>query len=361
MSDRTPSSSPVPRNAILVVEGEEPTRRRTGDYLDAAGHAVLRVANGSAAMGLIKRYRDELGVVLLDLEAQGVNGLDVLRHIRADASLDHLPIMVVTVDGDRDARRRAAAVGADEFLVQPIDQVELVARVRHLLHLRDLARRAVSMQGMLDTLASVIERRDRYTGDHAHRVAAFAVRAAEELGVPAGERLPMLEGAVIRDVGMVSVPDAIVLSPRALTAEERVVVEHHVLEGVAICGRLAPDSILLKVVRHHHEAWDGTGYPDHLRGEGIPLCARIVAACDAFDALVSPRPYRTAMSWAEAHRVLQEGAGSQWDPDVVQALQRVLAIDASLVEAAHVGGAQLGEMLGLWRDRLVRQVDRDAR
>jgi len=352
------SMAPVVRDAILIVKEHEPTRRLLADYLQSAGHQAVQAAGGLEAIGAISRYGNELGAVLLDLHMPGVSGFEVLRQIRSDMHLDQLPVIVVTAECDRDVRRRAAAMGADEFLPEPVDQVELVARVRHLLHVRGLWRRMISAQGMLDMLAAAIERRDRYTGDHAHRVAAFAVRTAEALGLEPQVRLPILEGAIIRDVGMVTVPDAILHSPRALSEVELTVVQRHVIEGVAICHRLDPDSILLQIVRHHHERWDGTGYPDHLRGRSIPVGARIVAVCDAFDAMVSERPYRSAMPWSEAHLALQAGAGTQWDPDAVAALQRVLASDGPLVEAAHLGGQRLTQMLTSWRDRLARQVDR---
>jgi HD-GYP domain-containing protein (c-di-GMP phosphodiesterase class II) len=174
------------------------------------------------------------------------------------------------------------------------------------------------------SLARAVEAKDRYTESHTERVA----RAARILGEAVGIGEPLLEdlylGGVIHDIGKIGVPDALLLKPGPLDADEVALMRTHVLIGEEIVRPLRSASGLLPIVRHHHERWDGLGYPDGLSGEHIPLPARIVAVCDAYDSMVSDRPYRRAMTPARAAAVLREGAGSQWDARLVSLfLQRV--------------------------------------
>lgn len=349
----------VPRDAILVVDDNDQTRSLFEAYLASAGHDVVLASGGGEAIALVGRLGPDLGAVILDVHMPVISGFDVLRSVRARSGDDHLPIIVATADGDRTTKRRAAALGADEFLSKPVDQVELVARVRHLVRLRQVSRRMVSVQGIIDGLAAAIEERDSYTEFHTLRVAAFAARTAEALDMPPEFRLPLIEGAIIHDIGMIGVPDTILQSPRVLTQEEFQLVRQHVETGVRILSSIARDSIMLQVVRHHHERYDGTGYPDSLSADRIPLAARIVAVADSFDAMTSDRPYRPGHDWDEARRLLTVDAGRQWDPQIVHAFLRSVDADPILLEAARHGGRQLRQLVHLWRERLARQVTRD--
>lgn len=344
-------------NSVLVVEDRDVDRELLATYVEIAGFPVVQASTGAEALATIERFANDLAVVLLDLHMPRISGYEVLRVVRSDSARDTLPIVVTTADDQRDARRRAAALGADEFLAKPVDQIELTARLRHLVRVRNLSRRMVSMQSILDAFSAAIERRDKYTNEHGVRVAAYAVRVAEELGLPPAERLQVLLGAQIRDIGMVAIPDRLLHHPGPLSDEERAIVKQHVAEGVRICAHIPSSSTVVQIVRYHHERYDGTGYLERLRGEAIPLAARIVGVCDAFDAITSDRPYRPRNEWNDAYRMLSEGSGTQWDPVIVSTLQHVLTTDSGLVEAVRIGGTRLQQMLTLWRDRLVRHTD----
>lgn len=348
----------VPRDAILVVDDDDPSRTLLATYLESAGHPVVEARGGGEAIALISRLGRDLGAVILDVHMPLVSGFEVLREVRAAAPDEHLPIIVATADGDRATKRRAAALGADEFLAKPVDQVELVARVRHLLRLRQLSRRMISVQGLVDGLAAAIEQRDSHTASHTLRVAAYAARTAEALRMPPEVRLALLEAAVIHDIGMIVVPDALLQSPRPLTEEEMSLVRQHVEVGARICEPLSRDSVIVQVVCYHHERYDGTGYLAGLAADRIPIAARIVAVADGFDAMTSDRPYRPRREWGEARRLLVEDGGRQWDPVVVQAFLRSLDQDPILVDAARHGGEQLRQLVTLWRERLARSLGR---
>jgi putative two-component system response regulator len=178
-------------------------------------------------------------------------------------------------------------------------------------------------------LTEAIESRDPYTGGHCHRLTEQAGSTARELGLPQREIEIVRMGAALHDVGKIIVPDAILKKPDKLTPDEFVIVKQHCYSGGQICKRVPFLMDVFPIVYHHHERWDGQGYPDGLRGERIPQGARIVAVVDAYDSMTSDRPYRKAMSHQEAAEILRDGAGQQWDPTVVRVfLESVQAEDA---------------------------------
>lgn len=351
---------PPERDAVLIIDDEAVNRELLRAQMEHAGVRTLEAPGGLEGTAIIEQFGGELGAVLLDLHMPRMNGFEVLRRARAADLPGHLPIIVVTAASDRDSRRRAAAVGADEFLTKPVDQVELVAKIRNAIRWRRLFRRMISVQGVLDGLAVAIEARDHYTEDHTLRVAMYALGLAEALDLPHDTRLQVLEGALVHDVGKIGVPDAVLLKEGRLTHEEYELMKRHVLIGVQICETMGVDTVSGHVVRHHHERFDGTGYPDGLAGERIPLVGRIAAVADAFDAMTSNRPYRSALTWDRAIHELEDGRGSQWDPTVVDAFLHVVAVNEHVMEAAREGGSRLQHLLTIRRRHLLSRMDIDA-
>jgi putative nucleotidyltransferase with HDIG domain len=214
---------------------------------------------------------------------------------------------------------------------------EELTRLERLARQTELAIRSVRQRESLsrfafDTalaLTEAIESRDPYTGGHCHRLTEQAGSTARELGLPQREIEIVRMGAALHDVGKIIVPDAILKKPDKLTPDEFVIVKQHCYSGGQICKRVPFLMDVFPIVYHHHERWDGQGYPDGLRGERIPQGARIVAVVDAYDSMTSDRPYRKAMSHQEAAEILRDGAGQQWDPTVVRVfLERVQVEDA---------------------------------
>jgi putative nucleotidyltransferase with HDIG domain len=172
-------------------------------------------------------------------------------------------------------------------------------------------------------LCNAVEARDAYTGKHAERVAAYGMEIARVLDAPFADDPDVEFGFLLHDVGKVAVPDAILWKPDPLTAEERTLMERHPLVGWEILREIDFLGEAKLVVRHHHERWDGSGYPDRLSGDGIPLAARVFAVADVLDALTTVRPYRPPSPTREARRMIEESAGSHFDPDVVRAFLRI--------------------------------------
>jgi len=198
---------------------------------------------------------------------------------------------------------------------------------------RDLFLRAAT------TLAQTVEMRDAYTGSPTNRVTIYALMLAEELGLAAAERQQLAIGTPLHDIGKIAVADAVLRKPNKLTADEREQMQAHVVKGVALLENMPGLLPMLPIVRHHHEHWDGSGYPDGLAGEAIPLLARVVAVADAFDAMTSDRPYRKAFPCGDALAELVARAGSHFDPRCVEAfLRQRPRIEALLMRAAREQG-----------------------
>jgi putative nucleotidyltransferase with HDIG domain len=205
---------------------------------------------------------------------------------------------------------------------------EELTRLERLAQQTELAIRSVRQRDSLARLAfetalaltEAIESRDPYTGDHCRRLAEYAGSMAGKLALPPNEIEVVRLGAALHDMGKIVVPDSILKKPGKLTPEEYTIIKQHCYSGGQICKKVGFLMNAYPVVYHHHERWDGKGYPDGLAGEKIPLGARIVAVVDAYDAMTSDRPYRSAMPLEEAAAILQDGAGRQWDPRVVRTL-----------------------------------------
>ena len=223
---------------------------------------------------------------------------------------------------------------------------EDTARLERLAHQAEIAIRSVRQRESLSRFAletamgltEAIESRDPYTGGHCRRLADYSSLVAKEMGMPSHEIEVVRLGAALHDMGKIVVPDSILKKPSALTPEEYAIVKQHCYSGGQICKRVGFLMSAYPIVYHHHERWDGRGYPDGLAGERVPLGARIVAVMDAYDAMTTDRPYREAMSHEEAQSILRDGGGSQWDPTIVTLFLDMLTARPDLkIEEAVVG------------------------
>jgi putative nucleotidyltransferase with HDIG domain len=202
----------------------------------------------------------------------------------------------------------------------------LVAAVRGLFLADPVERVAVGLSGSVRALVAAVEARDRYTAGHAHRVTAAALQVAQAMGLSGDQLRALAQGGMVHDIGKIDMPDAILNKRDALTAEEQAVVRRHPVVGYEMCRRLGFMKEELQVIRHHHEWWNGSGYPDGLSGQAIPLLARILAVADVYDALTSDRSYRPAWRPEQAHGYIVQAAGSQFDPEVVRVWCRLHAL-----------------------------------
>jgi putative two-component system response regulator len=340
-----PESSHDPER-VLVVDDEGPNVRALERILRAAHVAEVRsTSDPTRVVPLCAEFRPDL--ILLDLHMPARDGFEVLADLaaqRCDAC--RVPVVVLTGDGSEDAKLRALSLGAKDFLTKPFGPQEVVLRVRNLLETRALYRALATQNTLLEQrvwertreldeaqlevlerLAVAAELRDDETGRHTQRVGDMAGRLASALGRSVDDVALIRRAATLHDVGKIGIPDDILRKPGRLTPQELDVMKTHTLVGARILsgGRSALVTMAERIARSHHERWDGTGYPDRLAGEQIPLEARIVAVADVYDALTSDRPYRPA--WAR-DRVLAEiaqGEGTHFDPQIVRAFLGLVA------------------------------------
>jgi putative two-component system response regulator len=211
-----------------------------------------------------------------------------------------IPIVLITGLTDRANRIQGIRAGADDFLTKPFDSHELQARVGSLIRLKRYTDELDSAESVIRSLALTIEARDAYTDGHCERLAQFAVALGQGLQLSSQELLALDRGGYLHDLGKIGVPDAILLKPAPLDAAELAIMRQHTIIGDRLCGQMRSLKLVRQVVRHHHELYDGSGYPDGLRGEEIPLLAQIVGIVDLYDAVTTTRPYRPALPPAHA-------------------------------------------------------------
>jgi putative two-component system response regulator len=256
----------------------------------------------------------------------GINGFEVCRWLKDNPVTRLTPVVMLTGLGEPESRIRGIESGADEFLTKPFDHAEFLARVRSLLKMKTYTDELDRAESVLLALARSIEARDPYTQDHCERLSAYGTALGEAIGLGDAEITAIHQGGVIHDIGKVGVPDDILLKPGPLSEAERRIIERHPLTGAEICGPIRSMRMVLPIIRHHHEHLDGSGYPDHLHGNEIPMTARVMQVVDVFDAMTSDRPYRKARPVVEAMGLIrEEAARGWWDRGVVETFGAILA------------------------------------
>jgi putative two-component system response regulator len=304
------------RPVVLVVDDVAANRDLIEGLLDGRGYDVRQARDGSEALAMVRASQPD--VVLLDIDMPIMDGISVCRAIKGDPATRLIPVVLVTAASDRETRIRGLDAGADDFLTKPFDGAELIVRTRVLLRDRALNKRLDATETVLLAVGRAVEARDRYTIDHAERVGRYARELGRLIGLDAADADWVYMGGVLHDVGKIAIRDAILLKPGPLDEDEWGVMRTHPVEGERICQPLRSTSPVLPTIRHHHERFDGTGYPDGLAGERIPLSARLVSIADSWDAMTSNRIYRASLGEVEARRRLEAGAGAQWDGALVR-------------------------------------------
>jgi putative two-component system response regulator len=307
---------------ILIVEDNPHTGEAVQQLLELLGHQVDLITSGVSALARIYEYPPDL--VILDANLPGLSGYVICAALKENRSTWHVPVIMMTAELHREAHLRGIAVAADVYLEKPLDTEQLEAHVRALLRTRWRHQQVERTEDVIFALARAVEAKDAYTEGHLHRMAEYSVGIGERLGLDGPELLALRYGALLHDVGKVGVDEAIIRKDGPLTAEEYALVRQHPLIGERIVQPLRLSAAIAPIVRHHHERWDGQGYPDQLSGTAIPLGARIVAVADAFDAMTSERPYNQVLSQAEAIKRLLAGVHIYWDATVVTAFLRWL-------------------------------------
>jgi cyclic di-GMP phosphodiesterase len=308
----------------ILVAGPGADAAVLSDLLARDGFAVTRVLDGWAAVERL-RHRP-LDVAMLDRDLPGLPGNEVCRRAKRDQSTRLLPIVLMLPDGGSpDERLDAIDAGAEQIVSMPLDLRELTTRLRSLVRQKRYMDDFELAASVMTTLSTMIEARDRYTEGHCHRMANHAAALGKRLGL-SGEDIHVLRrGGFLHDIGMLGIPDAVLLKPGGLDADERALMQSHTIIGDSLISNLRSLQSVRSIVRHHHERRDGSGYPDGLRGDAIPLTAQIVGLVDVFEAMTSPRPYQRTVSPQEALAVLRDEVKKEWRrDDLVEAFTRIV-------------------------------------
>lgn len=315
---------------ILVVDDLPGNLDLLDRMLAREGHLVQRAGSGEEALALVADSPPDL--VLLDVMMPNESGFDVCRELKRQPATRLIPVVLLTALQDVEDKIRGIEAGADDFLTKPINPQELQARVRSLLRLKRYTDDLDSAESVIVSLALTIEARDAYTNGHCQRLAAYAVALGRDLGLGDDDLAALECGGFLHDIGKIGIPDGVLCKPGALTPAEYEVVKQHTVIGDRLCGELRSLKRVRPIVRHHHERLDGSGYPDGLRGDDVPLLAQIMGIVDVFDAATTTRPYKPAGSCERAcEELIREGARGWRSPRLVEGF-------VSLVTAKRLPG-----------------------
>jgi putative two-component system response regulator len=313
---------------ILVADDQAANRELLEELLTAQGCKVITVPDGAAAVEELTRTQVDL--VLLDVMMPHLNGFEVCEKIKKHPDTYLIPVIMITALYDKQDRLEGIKVGADDFLSRPVDRAELLARVRSLLKLKQRTDELERAESVLFALARSIEGKDPYTGGHCERLAEYSAALAEQMGLAEDQITALRRAGVVHDIGKVAVPDSILLKPAKLTPEEWKLVQEHPVVGERICAPLKSFRLVLPIIRHHHEKLDGSGYPDGLRKEKIPVTARVLQIVDVYDALTTVRPYKPAFSVPDALQTMKEEvAKGWWDPQIFDQFEQLVRSGAA--------------------------------
>ena len=311
------------RPTILVVEDEPHIREVLSGLLGALGYRLLMAASAEQALDALNVVSPDL--VLTDVHLGAMSGIELCARLKADPRYELMPVVILTAVGDLEARVAGLAAGVDDFFTKPVEFVELRTRLAALLRVKMLLGQLERAEAVITTLALTIEARDPYTLGHCDRLSRYAVALGQALGLDPDMVRALRLGGYLHDLGKIAVPDGILLKPGPLDPVEQERIRAHPGAGSDLVLGLRSMELVRPIMRHHHEKWDGSGYPDGLKGAAIPLGARIISVVDVFDALHTERPYKAALPRSEAVSLLiRETDAGYWDPKVVETFLEIL-------------------------------------
>jgi putative two-component system response regulator len=307
---------------ILVVDDDPMIVDVLTRFLVREGYSVITAGNGVEALEQVQRHQPDL--ILLDVTMPEMDGFTACRQLKEDERTALIPITMLTGLDDREHRMRGIEAGADDFLTKPFEQSILRARIRSQLRLKRLTDQLEHTENVIFMLAQAVEAKDTYTEGHLRRLRSYGEQLAAACGLEYDEVRAVRYGGVLHDIGKIGVSEAILLKPGPLDDDEIEQLRLHPEIGARIVSqmRFAPE--VGPIILGHHERWDGCGYPNGLRGEEIPIGARIISIVDAYDAMMTNRPYRAALGLDEVVQRLRAGRGTQFDPSLLDVFLRLL-------------------------------------
>jgi putative two-component system response regulator len=325
------------KETLLIVEDNHILRNGLKELLEQEGFTVLTAGNGQE--GLEQMVITSPDLILSDIAMPIMDGYAFCKEVRARPEWVTIPFLFLTARGEREDISAGRDLGVEDYLVKPLTRDELLTAVRSRLA-RSRQLHVVQLQSAyeasLTMLANAIEVRNEYTRGHVERVTAYALLLADQLGWQGKRQEALRFGAILHDIGKIHVPESILTKKGPLSAEEWTEIRQHPINGAEMIKDILYLAPALPAVRHHHERYDGQGYPDRLAGETIPLEARIVTVADGLDAMTTTRSYHTALSLNQACEEITRCSGTQFDPLVVDAFLR--AWESQQIQVVMVGG-----------------------
>ncbi len=302
---------------ILVVDDHPASRMTAVAILSVEGYEVLEAESGLAAIEAVMQSQPDL--ILLDVMMPGMDGFEVCRQLKQDEQTRLIPVVFITALNERQARIQGIEAGGDDFLSKPFDRLELAARVKSLVRQKRLNEDLDHTEQVLFSIARAIESRDPNTGDHCDRLVTLSDAFGAYLNLSRAQRRDLQWGSYLHDIGKVGIPDSVLLKTGKLTPQEWEIMRQHVLIGERICQPLRTMRGAIPIILHHHERWDGSGYPYQLSGNRIPYLAQVFQIIDIYDALTSERPYKRGLNQEEALQVIVAETQRGWrNPELVQ-------------------------------------------
>ena len=311
--------------SILVVDDDDRNLKLIEAMLRTHEYEVVKASNGEEALSALRQI--DFDLILSDVMMPYMDGFELCRRIKQNSTTRLIPVIMLTALDDVPSKVKAIESGADDFMNKPPNKMELFARIKSLVNLKRTNSKMTSIQNVIFSLANTVEAKDGYTQGHIERVSSLSVCIGRRIGLTESEIEALKLGGALHDIGKIAVPDQILNKPGPLSPEEWEIMRRHTDIGFKICLPLKDNlGIALSVVRHHHEKLDGSGYPDALKGDQIPMVARIMAVVDIYDALITDRPYRKGMSQADAIRILEEdGQKGKLDSGVIGHLKTFIS------------------------------------
>lgn len=314
---------------ILIVDDEPRNLKLLEAMLIPLNYKVIKVSNGNDAISIANKF--DVDLILLDIMMPDMDGYEVCCLLKNSEKTRMIPIVMVTALNDTGAKIKGIEAGADDFLTKPPDKMELKARVKSLIKVKTLNNNLTNLESILTSLANAVEAKDEYTKGHIWRVSRLAVAVAKKVGLSEKGIDEVKFGGIIHDIGKIGIPKDILNKPGALDDKEFDIMKKHSNIGYKICEPLKDTlGLSLDIIRFHHEKLDGSGYPNGLKGDDIPIGARIMTVVDIYDALTTDRPYRKAMSEQKAFEILnRESEQGKLDKQIIENLIEVLENDTN--------------------------------
>jgi putative two-component system response regulator len=318
-----PFGTPLAGAKILLVEDDPQAVGILEPILISKGFSVAVARDGVEGLEKVRLLAPDL--LLMDINMPRMDGIELCRRLKSDDATRMTPVVMLTALMDLEKKLQALEAGADDFVNKPYNTVELITRIKSLLRVKYLNEQLDNAEAVLFSMARAIEAKDSYTQGHVERVSDMAVSLAEKMGLSDEEKDALLKGGILHDIGKIGIPDKILNKAGPLTTEERKIIRIHPTQGALICEKLKSIRGAIPIIRYHHERMDGSGYPDHLSGDDIPLVARVMTIVDIYDALTTTRSYRRRLPPEVAFEILWEEANKGWwDKDVLREFEKMM-------------------------------------